>query len=159
MSFDTVMWHFYTGYLILGLMAFRILWGLTGPAPVRFGSFLPTPSSLFQYLKTFGSRAPSGAPGHNPLGSLWVIAVLIVVSTQGFTGLFIETEDFFEYGPLNDYVSEDTEKFMSGWHHTLSDVILILVILHMAAVVFYLLWKRENLVKPMISGWKWVRRN
>jgi hypothetical protein len=52
MSFDTVKWHFYTGYLILGLMAFRILWGFIGPAPIRFASFIPTPASLLQYLKT-----------------------------------------------------------------------------------------------------------
>lgn len=159
MSFDTVIWHFYTGYLILALMAFRIPWGFIGPAPIRFAALVPTPSSLLQYLKNFHRREPSGTPGHNPLGSLWVIAMLVVITAQGFTGLFIESEDFFEYGPLNSYVSEATVKFMFGWHHFLSDVILILVILHVAAIVFYLLWKGENLVKPMISGWKQVRRN
>jgi cytochrome b len=159
MSFDTVKWHFYTGYLILGLMAFRILWGFIGPAPIRFAAFIPTPASLLQYLKTVHRREPSGTPGHNPLGALSVIAMLVVITAQGCTGLFIETDDFFEYGPLNGYVSEKTADFMSGWHHYLSDVILILVILHVAAIVFYLLWKRENLIKPMISGWKWVRRN
>lgn len=158
MSFDTVVWHFYTGYLILGLIAFRILWGFIGPTPVRFAALLPTPASLLQYLNTIRQREPSGTPGHNPLGSLSIIAMLLVITTQGFTGLFIETEDFFEYGPLNGYVSEETVKFMSGWHHFLSDMILILVLLHVAAIIFYLLWKRENLIQPMISGWKWVRR-
>jgi cytochrome b len=112
-----------------------------------------------RYIKTFFSRRPNGTPGHNPLGSLWIIAMLLIITAQGSTGLFIESEDFFEYGPLNGYVSDDTEKFMSGWHHTLPDVILIMVILHVVVVVFYLLWKKENLIKPMLSGWKWVRRS
>jgi cytochrome b len=158
MSFDTVTWHFYTGYLILGLMVFRILWGLMGPSPIRFSTLFPTPSSITQYLKTLPSREPSGTPGHNSLGSSWIITMLVALSVQGFTGLFMEAEDFFEYGPLNDTVSEETVKFMSRWHHFLADAILILVILHVSVIIFYLLWKRENLVKPMISGWKWVRR-
>lgn len=159
MSFDTVEWHFYTGYLILGLLAFRLLWGFVGPRPVRFRTFLNnTPASTWQYFKTLTRREPSGTPGHNPLGSLAVLAMLTVIAGQGFSGLFIEADDFFEYGPLNGYVSEATVKFMSGWHHTLADVILVLVILHVVVILFYLFWKRENLIKPMINGWKWVRR-
>jgi cytochrome b len=158
MSFDTVEWHFYTGYLIIGLIVFRLLWGFIGPAPVRFKTFLPTPSSTLQYFKTIGKREPSGTPGHNPLGALSVIAMLLALAGQAFTGLFIEADDFFEYGPLNDYVSEKTVKFMSGWHHFLSDAILVLVLLHVTAILFYLVWKHENLIKPMINGWKWVRR-
>ena len=159
MSFDTVIWHFYIGYLVLGMMAFRLLWGFIGPVPVRLATLVPTPASLLQYLKTIRRREPSGSPGHNPLGSLSVIAMLLAITAQGFTGLFIETEDFFEYGPLNSYVSEQTVKSMIGWHHFFSDMILILVILHVAALVFYLLWKKENLIKSMIDGWKWVRRS
>jgi cytochrome b len=158
MSFDTVVWHFYTGYLILGLIAFRMLWGFIGPAPVRFSALVPTPSSLLQYLKSLRRREPSGTPGHNPLGSLWIVMILPVIAAKGVTGLFIESEDFFEYGPLYEYVSEETVKNMSEWHHTLSDVILLLVSLHVAAILYYLLWKKENLIKPMITGWKWVRR-
>lgn len=158
MSFDTVMWHFYIGYLVLGLMAFRIIWGFIGPAPVRFTALLSTPSSVLNYLKTITQREPSATPGHNPLGSLSIVAMLVVITVQGFTGLFIETKDFFEYAPLNAYVSEDTVNFMIGWHHLLSDIILALVILHLLAIIYYLIWKKENLVKPMINGWKWVKR-
>ena len=158
MSFDTVRWHFYIGYLILGLMAFRIFWGFAGPAPVRFTYLIPTPSALMRNLKSFSQREPGGTPGHNPLGSISVLAMLVIFIAQGFTGLFIETEDFFEYGPLNGYVSEDTAKSMLGWHHFFAKLVLALVILHIAAILYYLLWKKENLIKPMINGWKWVRR-
>ncbi len=76
MSFDTVQWHFYVGYTVLGLMAFRLLWGFVGPEPVRFRSFLPTPAGLARYLRTVFRREPSGAAGHNPLGALSVYAML-----------------------------------------------------------------------------------
>lgn len=159
MTFDTVQWHFYIGYTILALLAFRLVWGFVGPAPVRFRSFLPTPSQVAACLGRFFKREPSGCPGHTPLGALSVYAMLLVVAGQAISGLFVETDDFFDEGPLNDYAPDGIVEFMSGLHYTLSDVILVLVVLHVAAIAFYWIWKRENLVKPMINGWKWVRRD
>lgn len=158
MNFDVIQWHFYIGYLVLGLIAFRLLWGFVGPTPVRFSEMLATPARTFKYLKTLGRRQPSGSPGHNPLGSLSVFALLLFISAQAITGLFIQSDDFFEYGPLAGYVSEATVNRMTWWHRFNSDLVLALVVLHVAAVIFYLLWKRENLVMPMINGWKWVKR-
>jgi len=159
MSFDTVRWHFYLGYLILGLMIFRIIWGLIGPAPIRFSALIHRPSALFQYLKTLQHREPSGTAGHNPLGSLSIIIIVLTATALALTGLFIETDDFFEYGPLNKFVSESTADLFNSWHELLADMMVALVVLHVAALAFYLLWKKENLIKPMITGWKWVRRN
>lgn len=158
MDFGIVWWHFYMGFLVLGLLTFRLVWGICGPQPVRFGSFWPTPGRLLRYLGGVFKREPSGAPGHNPLGALSVYALLLVVAAQAVTGLFIEAEDFFEAAPLHGYVGDGLTDFMSSWHHTLPAVILVLVVLHVIAIVFYLLWKRENLIGPMIHGWKWVRR-
>jgi cytochrome b len=157
MSFDTIQWHFYIGYLVLGLMAFRLLWGFIGPEPVRYRAIIPTPTATIRYLRHIGRREPSGSRGHNPLGSLSVIAMLVAITAQGVTGLFIESEDFFESAPLAGYVSESMTSRLTWWHHFNADVILVLVILHVAAILFYLLWKKENLIKPMISGWKWVK--
>src|SRR5699024_5059310 len=158
MTFDTVRWHFYGGFVILGLLGFRLLWGVLGPAPIRFRNFRPAPKRVLRYLGGVGKREPSGAPGHNPLGALSVYAILLVVAAQGVSGLFIEADDFFAAAPLHGYVSAHVASFMSSWHHVLPLVILILVVLHVAAVLFYLLWKRENLIGPMFHGWKWVRR-
>lgn len=158
MTFDTVQWHFYIGYTILGLLAFRLVWGFVGPDPVRFRSFLPTPSGVAACLGHFLKREPSGYPGHTPLGALSVYAMLLAIAGQAISGLFVETDDFFDEGPLNDYASDGVVEFMSSLHYTLADVILVLVVLHVAAIAFYWVWKRENLVQPMISGWKWVRR-
>lgn len=158
MSFDTIQWHFYIGYLVLGLMFFRYLWGFLGPGPIRYRALLSTPRTTLHYLKTVWQRKPSGSPGHNPLGSISVIAMLLAITVQAVTGLFIESDDFFEYGPLAGYVSEATVSRLTWWHHFNADIILILVVLHVAAILFYWIWKKENLVKPMITGWKWVKR-
>lgn len=159
MSFDNIQWHFYLGYLVLGLMLFRFLWGFIGPAPARFRALVPTPSGLLAYLRHIGRRDPSGTPGHNPLGSISVILMLIAITAQAATGLFIVSDDFFESGPLASYVSEATTNRLTWWHHLNADFILVLVILHVSAILFYLVWKKENLIKPMITGWKWVKRN
>ena len=159
MDFDTIRWHFYIGYTVIGLMAFRLLWGFIGPSPIRFKKLIPTPRATIQYLKSIRNREPSGTPGHNPLGSLSVIAMIVTITAQPMTGLFLESDDYFESAPLAEYVSQATINRMTWWHHTISDLILILVVLHVAAILFYLIWKRENLIKPMISGWKWVKRD
>jgi cytochrome b len=159
MSFDNIQWHFYLGYLTLGLVLFRCLWGLVGPAPARLRALLPAPADLWRYLRQVGAREPSGTPGHNPLGSISVILMLLAVGAQAVTGLFLVSDDFFESGPLATYVSEATVNRLTWWHHLNAGFILILVVLHLGAILFYLVWKRENLVKPMLTGWKWVRRD
>ena len=157
MSFDTVRWHFYLGYTILGLLVFRIIWGFVGPKPVRWNSLLPRPKKIIAYSRHALKRSPSGTPGHNPVGALSVLALVLALLGQAATGLFIESDDFFESAPLVGYVSSSTVNSMTWWHHFLSSVVLILVTLHLVAILFYRFWKSENLVKPMITGWKWVR--
>lgn len=159
MTFTTVRWHFYLGYSILGLLVFRLIWGFIGPHPIRFCSFFPTPTSVIAYLKRLPKRQPSGSPGHNPLGALSVLGLLLIVLAQAVSGLFIETDDFFDAGPLNFLVSSNAANWLNYGHQLLSWVVLAMVVLHLAAILFYLFWKRENLTTAMISGWKWVRRN
>jgi len=157
MSFDNVTWHFYLGYTILGLLAFRVAWGFIGPQPIRLLTLWPRPAAIITYLRTFPHPVPSGTRGHSPLGSLWILAILFLLIAQGFTGLFIDADDFFEEGPLYGSVSESTAKLFNLWHYYMSNVILGMVVLHVSVIIFYFVWKRENLVKPMVSGWKWVR--
>ncbi|MFT5658561.1 MAG: cytochrome b [Gammaproteobacteria bacterium] len=157
MTFSTIEWHFYCGYCTGGLLIFRCIWGFFGPAPIRFKRLIPSVSSTISYLKKMGGRTPSGSPGHNPVGSLSVIAMILLLGTQATTGLFVESDDFFEYGPLVAYVSSDVVGSMTWIHRLVADGILIIVVLHVSAIVFYLCWKKENLIKPMMTGWKWVK--
>lgn len=150
--------HFWLGYAVIALLAFRLVWGLVGPAPARFGQFVRGPRAVLSYGREMVRPRPSNWPGHSPVGALAVVAMLAVLVMQVGTGLFADPDDYINVGPLADQVSSDTSRAALRWHHRGADLILVLVILHIAAILFYRLWKREDLVRPMITGWKWVRR-
>lgn len=144
--------HFYLGYATIALLGFRILWGLIGPRNARFASFIYGPRTTLAYLKTLPKRAPSHWAGHNPMGALSVFALLGIVIAQNVTGLFADPEDYINQGPLAKHVSSSTTQSASQAHETIATLLIILVILHVGAILFYKFWKGENLVKPMITG-------
>lgn len=149
--------HFYAGYGVIALLAFRLIWGLFGSWPARFSDFLYGPGQLLGYLRRLPHRRPSHWPGHSPIGGLAVFALLAVLGLQAATGLFTDPDDFLNRGPLADYVSDDWVAFASHWHVKLAKAVLALVGLHLAAILFYRLWKHENLVPAMIHGRKTVQ--
>ena len=150
--------HFYFGYAVIGLLIFRVVWGLVGPAPARFAHFLYGPRATLRYMATLKQRKPSYWPGHNPVGALSVFAVLAALIVQVSTGLFTDPDDYINVGPLAGTVSSEANRMATFVHNRVAYVILALVVLHLAAIVFYKRYKGENLVTPMITGWKMVRR-
>ncbi|WP_255470986.1 cytochrome b/b6 domain-containing protein [Paracoccus sp. M683] len=150
--------HFVLGYAILALLVFRVIWGFIGPEPARFSSFIRGPGAIRDYLRHMFSRQPSNWPGHNPLGALAVIAMLLALFWQVGTGLISDPEDFINVGPLAGAVGSDIATKAPGWHEAGSNVILLLVLLHIGVILFYRIWKNEDLIRPMLNGWKWVRR-
>jgi len=151
-SEDHLNWHRWSGYAVIGLVLFRIYWGFAGGQAARFSSFVKGPRAVAAYAATVGKRDVAATPGHNPLGALSVIAILAVLLVQVGTGLFVVDVDAFEGGPLSDRVSYDTGRALAEVHETTFRVLQALVVLHVAAVLFYWLWKRTNLVGPMITG-------
>jgi cytochrome b len=149
--------HFYAGYAVIALLVFRLIWGLFGRWPARFWDFLYGPRRTAQYMRSMFVRRPSYWAGHNPIGALSIFALLAALAMQAATGLFTDPDDFLNRGPLADYVSDDWVAWASNWHVTLSKVVLALVALHLAAILFYRVWKGENLVAAMIHGRKTVR--
>lgn len=156
-TFSNIDWHMYLGQVIGWLLAFRLYWGFYGPSNAQFKNIVPTRADLFSYFKLITSRTPSGIKGHNPVGGLSVVALLIVLSIQVMSGFFAEDDGLFASGPMSKYIDDSWVLFANKIHHQSSRIILMLIILHFAAIAFYHLWKRENLISPMISGWKWVR--
>lgn len=150
--------HFWLGYFILGLLAFRLVWGFVGPPEARFAHFLRGPGAVTRYARHMFSREPSYWPGHNPLGALSVIAMLGLLAAQATSGLFIDADDYINVGPLASSVSSATRKAMLSWHHIGGTLILLLVLLHVGIILFYRFWKGEDLIRPMVNGWKEVRR-
>ena len=153
-SGDAMQWHARLGYAVLTLLLFRLLWGFAGGHWSRFRNFVYGPSSVFAYI---GGRAhPDHLVGHNPLGAGSVFAMLLVLLAQVGTGLVSDDEIAFT-GPLNRFVRGSTGLAATWYHKAVGQwLVVALVLLHVAAVVFYLVKKRENLVRPMVVGDKEV---
>ncbi|WBU57083.1 cytochrome b/b6 domain-containing protein [Paracoccus sediminicola] len=149
--------HFWCGYVVAGLLIFRLIWGFVGPTPARFAHFLRGPGAVAGYMRHMFLREPSYWPGHNPLGALSVIAMLAVLAAQVTTGLISDPEDYINVGPLASWVGSDVATGAVEWHELGSNLVLILVLLHVAIILFYRFWKREDLVTPMVTGSKKVR--
>lgn len=152
LGLTTMTLHFWAGYAIAGLLAFRLVWGVIGPHNARWSSFVRGPAAVLAYLRELPARRPSHAAGHNPLGGWSVLAILAVLAAQIATGLILDPEDYINIGPLAGMVSPGWNRWALGMHHTLGGVLLALIVLHVAAILFYRFWKREDLVTPMITG-------
>ncbi|MEJ6023188.1 cytochrome b/b6 domain-containing protein [Ramlibacter sp. PS4R-6] len=141
-------WHARFGYAVLALLLFRVVWGFVGGRWSRFATFLPTPRRVMRYL----SGQDKGGLGHNPLGALSVFAMLAGLSVQVATGLVSDDQIAFT-GPLNRFVSEAQGLAATWFHKQVGQWLLAaLIVLHIAAIVFYLARRRQNLIQPMIDG-------
>lgn len=141
-------WHGRIGLLIVGLLAFRLVWGVLGSTYARFAHFFPSLTRIRIYLS-----GEWRGEGHNPLGALSVFALLGILLFQVISGVFANDDIAFT-GPLFDLVGKDWSDILSGWHHEIGELVLPLIGLHIAAILFYVHVKKQNLVKPMITGWK-----
>ncbi len=147
---ELMVWHFRLGYSVMTLLLFRIIWGLIGGKWSRFASFIYAPGSVIAYLK--GRGKPEHSAGHNPLGSASVFALLGFLALQVATGL-ISDDEITNAGPLTRFVSNARVSLATWWHKDVGKwVIAALVALHIAAILFYLYKKKENLIRPMIDG-------
>ena len=144
---NAMQWHAYFGYSVLTLLIFRMTWGFVGSTHARFVSFFPSLQNILNYLQGHAPRVL----GHNPLGAISVIALLLVLSIQALTGLFVDDEIAFQ-GPFAKYVSNSTVSLLSEVHEWNHWLIYILITIHIAAIIYYQKFKGEDLIKPMISG-------
>lgn len=150
---DAMQWHFYGGYFILGLLIFRLLWGIWGAYYARFSQFIVSPRATWQYAKNFNTDDYKPVIGHNPLGAYSILFILTVLFTQAISGLFI-TDDIFHEGPYYTVVSEQTRDIMNWLHHQGFNAIWLFLVLHITAMVAYKLVKKQNLIRSMLTGYK-----
>ena len=145
-------WHFKFGYVVLALLAFRLLWGVVGGRWSRFTSFIYSPLTLLRYLRGRARADEHLDVGHSPTGALSVFALLAILAIQVGTGL-VADDEIANTGPLIKFVSGATSSLATSWHKTYGQWLIIgLVVLHILAIVFYLVKKRQNLIGPMLSG-------
>ena len=149
---NAMIWHTRLGLVVMALLAFRLVWGFAGGYWSRFASFLYGPRSVMAYLR--GDSGPGGRYdiGHSPVGALSVWALLGLLGVQVATGL-VADDEIATTGPLNRFVSSAAANAASGWHSEVGkSLLIVLVIVHIAAVLYYLWRKKQNLVAPMVHG-------
>ena len=145
-----MLWHERCGLAIIGLLSFRLAWGVIGSTYARFHQFVRGPAAILTYLKGQWQGV-----GHNPLGALSVLAMLSLLGFQAVSGLFATDAIAFN-GPLYRAVSSNWNDTITSWHKLTEWFIYGLIGLHIATVFFYTLVKKDNLIKPMVSGRKMV---
>lgn len=146
-------YHEWSGVTILVLVLFRVLWGFWGGIPSRFATFMRGPRKVFGYARSLLGKGHEPYLGHNPMGAWSIVAMLAALAIQAGTGLFAN-DDILTEGPLFHLVSKDTSDWLTRIHLINQNILVGLVLLHIGAVVFYLVVKRENLILPMVTGHK-----
>jgi len=145
--------HALGGYAILTLVLFRVSWGFAGGTHARFADFLHGPAAVARYAHGIFKGTATTHRGHNPLGGWSVLLMLLSLLIQAGTGLFANDDVMME-GPLAKHVSEDTSAMFTAVHEVNAGILLTLIGIHILAVLFYLLRRKQDLILPMFSGRK-----
>lgn len=153
--------HVYAGYLILGLIVMRLMWGLVGSRYARFSNFVRSPSEVIAYAKDVARFRAKHYVGHNPAGGAMIIALLL---SLGMTLLFgLLTYGAMEFsGPLAGLTAGVGDTVAHGFkevHEFFANFTLVLVVLHVIGVLVASMQHRENLVRSMITGIKHVEED
>jgi len=171
--------HIYSGYAVLGLITFRVLWGLIGTRFARFSDFIYAPKAVVQYLKSLFAGKPQHYSGHNPAGGWMVIIMLLTLSIITVSGLkvyaieeglgplagtppaltiigaaYADDDSDVEHGQIDNEENEAAEEFWEEIHEASSNFMLLLIFLHITGVIVSGYLHKENLVKAMLTGKK-----
>jgi cytochrome b len=145
--------HMWIGRMILSLLLFRIVWGLIGSDTARFNRFLRSPAAALRHLTQIRRREADREIGHNAAGGWMVLVMLLLIGVQAGTGLF-SNDDGDTEGPLMHFVSKAQSDFLSHIHSLNFNLIEGAIVLHVLAIAAYAMLKRQNLVRPMLTGKK-----
>lgn len=150
---NAMQYHLWSGFAVLTLVLFRVLWGVIGSDTARFSQFMCGPAAVRGYARSLFDRNAKSGVGHNPLGGWMVAAMLLALLVQASTGLFAN-DDIATEGPLYKFISKDLSDLLSEVHEAAFNVIIALAVIHIAAILFYRVYKHDNLVRPMLTGAK-----
>jgi len=149
--------HLLAGYLVLGLILFRLIWGFVGTRYARFNEFVRPWPTVRDYTKRLMALRPPHSIGHNPLGGWMIVLLLAVLAGIVVTGLFggeVRSDQLDQAGPLAHYVSTGFASDLKELHEGLFNILLVLVGIHVAGVITDIVLTRDNLVRAMITGYK-----
>lgn len=132
--------HYAFGYSACALVIFRIIWGLIGTRYARFSQFIKGPREIYSHLRALLNRNPTYGLGHNPLGALAMIALMLCILLIGLTG----------YCSIKELLGD----WMNEAHQVIANVALTIVVIHVAAAILMSIAQKENLVRSMFTGKK-----
>jgi cytochrome b len=150
---DAMALHFLSGYALLAGLLFRLVWGVAGSETARFSAFLRSPLAGFRHLRGLLTPEVDNEVGHNAAGGWMVLIMLALLCVQTGTGLFANDDALLE-APLAKYVGKHASDVLSEIHSVNANLILAAVAVHLTAIAAYAWGKRQNLLRPMITGKK-----
>lgn len=148
---DVMTLHIWAGQTVLGLVVFRLLWGMLGTHTAQFSSFVRSPSAVLAYARHLPAQMKVLHLGHNPMGALSVLALIGLTLIQAGTGLFAD-DDVLTQGPLAHLVSSSTREWITSWHNLNFNLLLGMIALHVLVIGLYLRVGGQNLLRPMLTG-------
>lgn len=149
-----MLWHKWIGLLFIGLLIYRIIWGLIGPATARLLPLVMNLAKIPEYVHRLWRGPKPSTFGHTPLGGLSVVAMLCLMAFQLGTGLMAVDVDGLASGWFGHLVSFEMGRTMSDLHDIGFDALLVMIAIHIIAIVVYYLWLRDNLIASMVTGWR-----
>ena len=150
---NAMTWHARFGYLVIALISFRLIWGFIGSHHARFANFIKGPRAIIEYFKN-----PLPTPGHSPLGGVAVVVLITLFTAQALAGLFASDDIAFD-GPLAKYVSSYWVELLTSLHRLNEPVLLGLILIHVTAIFYYRIFKKQDLIQPMLTGDKnWAEK-
>ncbi|WP_406663907.1 cytochrome b/b6 domain-containing protein [Gallaecimonas sp. GXIMD1310] len=147
-----MVWHQWLAMTLMALWGARLYWGFFGSESARFSAFVKGPKAILAFARSMLTGKPQPMLGHNPLGAVMVLLMLLVLAGQMATGLFASDQIFTE-GPLYSTVSEAVSDSLTRLHHLNFNLLLALIALHLLAVAWHS-FKGEKLVPAMFTGRK-----
>jgi len=150
---DLMDYHLLSGYTIAALLLFRVVWGFVGGRYARFSSFLLGVGPTLEYLRAMRAKTAPRYLGHNPLGGWMILALLGTLAIQIASGLFAN-DDIMAQGPLRHLVSDQISHLFTEIHEFGFGLLMALVALHVGTVYVYKIFKKEDLIRPMLTGYK-----
>jgi len=151
--FDSMHVHVVSGYCVMTLLIFRIVWGVIGSDTARFSHFIKSPVAALRHLSHFFRREPDTQIGHNEAGGWMVLGLLLILAIQVGTGLGAN-DDVVTEGPLAKHLGKELSDQFAHWHGVNFNVLLLAIAGHVAAVIAYAVFKGHDLVRPMVTGRK-----
>ncbi len=159
-EFIPIEYHAISGYFLSGLILFRILIGLLGQSQLKFINFIYSPLAVFRYVKDNQVLRKDNKRylGHNPIGGVGIILLILLIFMAIFTGLFLSDDLFFE-APLSSFANNQAVEILKELHEIFANFLLVAITIHILGVLYDQFILKDPIITSMITGYKPYNQN